>query len=78
MCAFTPRRTGHAVQFGRLEIESVDVVQRVAPYDLSLVVSEGVERGPLDMTWQVRWIAWTWALVPLPVRHIFCCLTILA
>lgn len=41
------------MQFGRMEIESVEVVQRVAPYDISLVVSEGIERGPLDFTWQV-------------------------
>ena len=41
------------MQLGRLEIQSVDMVQRVAPYDLSLVVSEGVDRGALDMSWQV-------------------------
>jgi hypothetical protein len=52
--SFACRRTGYSVQFGRLEIESVDVIQKVAPYDISLVVSEGGERGPLDMTWQVR------------------------
>lgn len=32
----------------------MDVVQRVAPYDLSFVVSESAENGSLDLVWQVR------------------------